>query len=331
MTPGERDEECKGSMPEAAGGEGMDALPDGVLAHILGFLPAEEAVRTCVLARRWRHLWKSATGLRVVAADGRFLGTVEKLQEFVGRLLPLLEGAPLDTCVLELGSFGVSDRSWHHGGDILRGVSTWFWHAVSPWHPLEDKTLVSSHLTRLELNEVGPVEMISSNCLSEATNLMLISEPKLFIFRMDLRWCPTFSKLKTLLLNDYWCVPDDFLALACILEHSPVLEKLSLLFSKEPKHEVELEGSISPTESSAAISEHLKTVKVECDGVDDRILKVILFLRMFNIRLLVLGVGSLEWKLEKIGELAQEQDVSGKSKRELLSHYVAFMLQVAFD
>jgi hypothetical protein len=29
-------------------------------------------------------------------------------------------------------------------------------------------------------------------------------------------------------LNEYWCVPDDFSALTCILEHSPVLEKLTL-------------------------------------------------------------------------------------------------------
>jgi hypothetical protein len=42
-----------------------------------------------------------------------------------------------------------------------------------------------------------------------------------------------FSNLKTLLLNDYWCTPDDFSALACILEHSPVLVKLTLeLFSE---------------------------------------------------------------------------------------------------
>jgi len=53
------------------------------------------------------------------------------------------------------------------------------------------------------------------------------------IFESDLRWCPMFSNLKTLLLNDYWCTPDDFSALACILEHSPFLAKLTLeLFSE---------------------------------------------------------------------------------------------------
>lgn len=49
-----------------------------------------------------------------------------------------------------------------------------------------------------------------------------------FILRRDLKWCPTFRNLKTLLLNEYWCVPADFTALSCILEHAPVLEKLML-------------------------------------------------------------------------------------------------------
>ena len=49
-----------------------------------------------------------------------------------------------------------------------------------------------------------------------------------FIFEKDLKQCPTFHNLKTLLLNDHWCVAPNFLALTCILKHSPVLEKLKL-------------------------------------------------------------------------------------------------------
>ena len=53
------------------------------------------------------------------------------------------------------------------------------------------------------------------------------------IFRRDLKCCPMFSNLKTLSLNEYWCMPGEFSSLTCILEHSPVLEKLTLqLFCK---------------------------------------------------------------------------------------------------
>ena len=45
---------------------------------------------------------------------------------------------------------------------------------------------------------------------------------------MDLKRCPTFSKLKTLLLSDYWCVALDLDAITCILKNSPLLEKLTL-------------------------------------------------------------------------------------------------------
>ncbi|KAL6645133.1 hypothetical protein ACP70R_016741 [Stipagrostis hirtigluma subsp. patula] len=43
-----------------AGGGGEDRLsdlPDGVLGHILSFLPTKEAGRTAFLARRWRYMF----------------------------------------------------------------------------------------------------------------------------------------------------------------------------------------------------------------------------------------------------------------------------------
>ncbi|WVZ51740.1 hypothetical protein U9M48_002853 [Paspalum notatum var. saurae] len=71
--------------------------------------------------------------------------------------------------------------------------------------------------------------------LSNAEKLILVSESTAFIFKSDLKQCPTFTKLKTLLLNGNWCVAPNFSALTCILKNSPVLEELILpLFSKQP-------------------------------------------------------------------------------------------------
>ncbi|KAM0923067.1 hypothetical protein ACQ4PT_005784 [Festuca glaucescens] len=52
-----------------------------------------------------------------------------------------------------------------------------------------------------------------------ATNLELITHPEMFIFRKDLKRRPFFTKLKTLLLNE-WCVAANFAALVYFLQHT---------------------------------------------------------------------------------------------------------------
>ncbi|CAL4897594.1 unnamed protein product [Urochloa decumbens] len=364
-------------------GSGIDVLPDEVLHHILGFLEAHESVRTCVLARRWRHLWKSATGLRVLAGNGEFLGSLEKVCNFVDSLLRHCPASPLHTCEIRFTSFGHWILTLCEGGEsetrLLRHVNTWFWRVMAsvscqvqvlrlracctdlvpgdddPSLALDKRSVDSRHLTRLELYgiEVNRRFLDFSNCpllehlefrnclfdydsrlricapslvsllldyiwgltpklesmpslvkavvttedcfdsctvanchcefcdnsysigddtgsngsvllkgLSEAKDLALISGPDAYTFKVDLRWCPIFSKLKILLLNEYWCLPDDFRALVCILEHSPVLEKLTLEISCEKhRQQTERKGTLRPMEGSAAILEHLKIIE----------------------------------------------------------------------
>ena len=97
-SPRSRGVKVKRAVPPSAGLPSFDALPDEVLHHMLSFLPAQEAVRTCVLARRWRHLWKSATGLRILCGNGHEAASVTELREFVYHLLLLSGDSLLDTC-----------------------------------------------------------------------------------------------------------------------------------------------------------------------------------------------------------------------------------------
>ncbi|WVZ51739.1 hypothetical protein U9M48_002853 [Paspalum notatum var. saurae] len=402
MHPGES---SKKAVPPANGsGCSIESMPEGILEHILGFLPAPEAVQTCVLARRWRHLWKSATSLRIGCNGEGYLTPLRKYRELMDHVLLLRGGPPLDTCEFRFGDF--------QDEDVPR-VNLWLRHALmcnarvfslsvgtgpSPYIELDDLPLASQQLMRLELTWVQvrdsflnfsscpflehlafdycefllvtkisseslkhliiyscdiesstsehsriricapnlvslhiedltgrtPIlesmpsltnafvrittschdicnKLLDPNCsqcgcefcgtsvnvgdgdkccvllngLSEAKDLDLESSPQMFIFKMDLKWSPVFSKLKTLLLNEYWCMPDDFGALTCILEHSPVLEELTLeLFYEGRKYKLEMEGSITG-DRPATISRHLNIVKVKCQDVDERVVKIL--------------------------------------------------------
>lgn len=117
--------------------------------------------------------------------------------------------------------------------------------------------------------------------LSEAKSLKLIAEPRVFIFKKDLMWCPTFSKLKALFLNE-WCTATDLHALVCFLQHTPVLEKLTLQLSEAPDNWMEMEGSYNLTEQAFA-SKQLKVVEVKCEKFDGRVHKILMILSTYGI------------------------------------------------
>ncbi|CAN6374728.1 unnamed protein product [Urochloa humidicola] len=384
-------------------GDHIGALPDALLHRILSFLPAQQAARTCVLARRWIDLWKSATALRIVGADGESPVRLGDVREFVDHLLLFRVCSPLEECEFRFDGLSTDDvprlNLWIRLAllcrvRVLRLLVYGTGAALKP----EDPRLVSQHITRLYLCKLAfnnkfldfvrcpslqylrigssnfvHVDRISSqslkhlmilkgcfskrfrthiqvpnlvslqlqvshgrtpvletmpplliavveieracadrckrddygNChdesckgciqndgscvllqgLSQARNLCLIADAEMFIFRRDLKWCPTYRQLKNCVLNEHWCVPD-VRALACILEHSPVLEELCLLlFSKGPKHNVEMKGSFSPKELPSTISAHLKRVDVKCERVDERVVEVLRFLSKLNISL----------------------------------------------
>ncbi|VAI09005.1 unnamed protein product [Triticum turgidum subsp. durum] len=404
----------------ASGVDRISALPDDVLHQVLHFLPSQEVVRTCVLARRWLGVWRFMPAFRFNGAKG--WGSADRFAQFVDHLLHLRFGgdggrcAPLDSCDFDFDSDGFMRLPANE-----QHASNWIWKVVPNVRmlrlrvvefgqepsPLSDLHLVSQHLTKLELVGVGvkdsvvdfsgcpalvelsmdvcdvfvkqllspslkhlritrcytseytrilisvpslvSLELIEcrqgrvplleslprlaravvvltddcsdrcskgrfDNCgadicedcwwyygdpeygpiydrnnsiflkgLSEATDLELSSDSELILFDRDLKWCPTFTKLKTLLLND-WCLAADHNALICFLQHSPILEKLTLQLFKGPSYVTETEGMYKPLGLSVA-SNCLTTVEIRCANVDSKVHRLLKILTTYGIRL----------------------------------------------
>ncbi|CAL5021541.1 unnamed protein product [Urochloa decumbens] len=390
-----------------SGEDRISGLPEGVLHHVLSLLPAHDAVRTCVLARRWRHLWRSAPGIRITGVKGwRDAG---KFVAFVDQLLSLRRSscAAVESCQMKFHA-----RDFDFDYFLLaekQHVSHWIMDAVRldvkvfrlSFAELEsfcmpDQPLVCQHLVRLELACVDANDSIldfsacpalvvlrmkycflnagklfsaslkqlsmfccefhrtnrtrillpslvsleltscygrtplldcipsletaivsfdhdsedyciydgtsdcgddscegcryyygsdkyRNNCvflkgLSEVTHMELSAYPDVFVLNRDLKWCPTFTKLKTLLLNE-WSVASDHNALICFLKHSPALEKLTLQLYKASQYPVKTD----PLELPFA-SNHLK-VEIKCEEVNGTVHKILSSLSTYGIPL----------------------------------------------
>ncbi|XP_062197347.1 F-box/FBD/LRR-repeat protein At5g22660-like [Phragmites australis] len=136
-----------------AGGEDhISALPDALLQHLLSFLPSCQAVGMCVLARRWRHQWKSVPAMRITDVDS--FQNVQQLNRFVDHLLLLGGRTPIHEC--ELDSYDSGD------------IAPWYQYAVScqcrvlqvgashaSWYlRLPEVAIISQQLERLQLDGV---------------------------------------------------------------------------------------------------------------------------------------------------------------------------------
>ncbi|CAN6183686.1 unnamed protein product [Urochloa humidicola] len=63
------------------GSDWLSDLPDGILEHVLSFLPAADTVRTSVLSKRWLRVWAHAPALNLSDEhlQDRFLGFAREL------------------------------------------------------------------------------------------------------------------------------------------------------------------------------------------------------------------------------------------------------------
>ncbi|KAG0529714.1 hypothetical protein BDA96_05G121500 [Sorghum bicolor] len=337
--------DCEGAAATAGNDDRLGSLPDDALLLVLSLLPSEDAVRTCVLARRWRHLWRFTAALHIARDDDK-RWSVRWLHRFVTNFLRLRDSlSPLDVCDIFCRPFVWSTQAfcfkvaeeWHltwlelgeveipgvmldlsgcmpctgtSRADILQNPGrqdlsdNWGFTPV-----LESMSSLAKAFVRFDdeccdkcpRNYYGDCghgdcdgcygnlyydddednQCVLLGGLSGTTNLELIALPEVFVCRKDFKWRPIFRNLKTLLLNEWpfrrtLCVADDFRLLIYFLQHSPILEKLTLQLSKVPQPVVKAIGCHSPREGSM-VSKCLKAIEVKYqeDGVLDKLLMIL--------------------------------------------------------
>ncbi|XP_002489132.1 putative F-box/FBD/LRR-repeat protein At1g78760 [Sorghum bicolor] len=156
--------DCEGAAATAGNDDRLGSLPDDALLLVLSLLPSEDAVRTCVLARRWRHLWRFTAALHIARDDDK-RWSVRWLHRFVTNFLRLRDSlSPLDVCDIFCRPFVWSTQAfcfkvaeeW-----VRRVVAEYRARVLKVWiytdaNMLEPAAapLVSQHLTWLELGEV---------------------------------------------------------------------------------------------------------------------------------------------------------------------------------
>ncbi|XP_078149958.1 putative F-box/LRR-repeat protein At3g18150 [Carex rostrata] len=97
-------------------------LPDPILHHILGFLLTKEAIQTCVLSKRWEHLWTFLPSLNFNFSefcediDDDSDDGVELLSAYSARFVKfvnavLLRRKPLDLDVFHLNCYELEEDS----------------------------------------------------------------------------------------------------------------------------------------------------------------------------------------------------------------------------
>jgi len=70
----------------------LSDLPDSVLIYILSFLKTENAVQTCILSTRWKHLWKRIPKI-LLRSSTLFRWEDERFFTFVSKILTLRDNS----------------------------------------------------------------------------------------------------------------------------------------------------------------------------------------------------------------------------------------------
>uniref|UniRef100_A0A0D9W320 F-box domain-containing protein n=1 Tax=Leersia perrieri TaxID=77586 RepID=A0A0D9W320_9ORYZ len=191
----------KCSRARGGGGLAVDRLselPDCLLHIILSFMKARQVVQTCVLSKRWEHLWRTVPCLDVDHEEFPETGSTiqdeykawHNFEDFVDNLLLSHEIARLDSFRLHVNNV---NRSYMYGYGWGLHASRWIRRSIKYSSKVDAWTLRRLHLSHIYLDDLF-AKHIGSGCPS--------------LEDLDIKRC-TFAldeissnSLKSLVIND---------------------------------------------------------------------------------------------------------------------------------
>ncbi|XP_058089597.1 F-box/FBD/LRR-repeat protein At1g13570-like [Magnolia sinica] len=195
-------------------------LPDSVLHNILSLMPTKSAIRTSILSRRWRYLWRDRSIYILILDNSEELASSRYPEEFVGAInlyVNLNHGKEIETLQLFFypGDQYESDyEKWIEfaveGG--VKELDLDFCHLYLPFILIRGQPLEDRKPFKL------PSKLFSCNSLTH-----------LNLSRCDLNLPSNFNGFGSLkVLRLQWVnINDDMLQ--SMLSKCPILEKLSLI------------------------------------------------------------------------------------------------------
>ncbi|KAG9439184.1 hypothetical protein H6P81_019349 [Aristolochia fimbriata] len=164
---GEQMEEKLKCMVSNTREDGINSLPETVLLHILSYLPTKDSIRTSMVGKRWRYLWKAVPSLNVdilLNSDRN----CEKILDFVDEVLVRRDDSALPEFRLSYHELGRSGTSF-----VCRFK---FWiKAIARLKPKLLHLNLYSQLSSLLLPTMETLEMLTLRVRSQTVNLQSLS------------------------------------------------------------------------------------------------------------------------------------------------------------
>ncbi|KAJ3687244.1 hypothetical protein LUZ61_016408 [Rhynchospora tenuis] len=275
----------------------FNQLPDSVLHHIMSFMKARAAVRTCVLSKRWRRLWASLRHLQfdLIESDQNTLDWPEGYYEFISRMLQERENIDVHTFCMgdefhKLHDDDERARKWidyavNHNARVIDVV-------IEQWSDLPQSIYTCKSLEKLHVYIENPapiilpvsqqqlqhhritfkcphtrvlwVWIINQKSTLSLSFLLRCCGTLLDLMKEELQTCPTFFNLAELCI--YGCASCHSNMIARMLEKSPYLQKLTIRHGQSYNHKL-LNCEFTRIKGAVFKSKYLDTVAIEMQSL----------------------------------------------------------------